>query len=69
LAVDVKQQGKGYGKILLVDALKRSHETSKEIGSFAVVVDPIDDSAEGFYKRDLHERVDYGNTVWENMVG
>jgi ribosomal protein S18 acetylase RimI-like enzyme len=51
LAVDVKQQGKGYGKILLVDALKRSHETSKEIGSFAVVVDPIDDSAEGFYEK------------------
>lgn len=49
LAIDIKFQGKGIGKILLIDALKRSYETSKEIGSFAVVVDPIDEGAEKFY--------------------
>lgn len=51
LAIDKKQQGKGIGKILLIDALKRSYEISKEIGSFAVVVDPIDKEAEKFYEK------------------
>lgn len=51
LAIDIKQQGKGIGKILLIDALKRSYETSQEIGSFAVVVDPIDKEAEKFYEK------------------
>jgi len=51
LAIDIKYQGKGIGKILLIDALKRSYEISKEIGSFAVVVDPIDEDAEKFYEK------------------
>lgn len=51
LAIDIKYQGKGIGKILLIDALKRASETSLEIGSFAVVVDPIDEEAERFYKK------------------
>ena len=51
LAIDSKFQGQGIGKLILVDALKRSHELSKTIGSFAVVVDPIDLDAEKFYKK------------------
>lgn len=51
LAIDKKHQGKGLGKILLIDALKRCYEISKKIGSFAVVVDPIDEEAEKFYKK------------------
>lgn len=51
LAVDKSYQGKGTGKILLIDALNRSYKASKEIGSFAVVVDPIDREAELFYKK------------------
>lgn len=51
LAIDKNQQGKGIGKILLIDALKRSYGISQEIGSFAVVVDPIDENAEKFYKK------------------
>ncbi len=51
LAIDKNSKGKGFGKILLMDALKRSYEISKEIGSFAVVVDPIDREAELFYER------------------
>lgn len=51
LAIDNKFQGKGIGKILLIDALKRSYDTSKEIASFAVVVDPIDKEAEKFYEK------------------
>lgn len=51
LAIDIKYQGKGIGKVLLIDALKRSYEISQEIVSFAVVVDPIDDEAEKFYTK------------------
>jgi predicted GNAT family N-acyltransferase len=51
LAVDLNYQGKGTGKILLIDALKRSYEISKTIGSFAVIVDPLDKDAEDFYSK------------------
>jgi len=51
MAIDKKFQGQGFGKILLIDALKRSFDNSQVIGSFAVVVDPIDKDAEMFYKK------------------
>ena len=51
LAIDNNFKGKGLGKILIIDAFRRSYEISKEIGSFAVVVDPIDREAELFYER------------------
>jgi len=51
LAIDNRFQGKGIGKLLLVDALNRSYEISKSIGSFAVIVDPIDEDAEKFYNK------------------
>lgn len=51
LAIDKNYQGKGIGKILLIDALKRSYEISHKVGSFAVVVDPIDEEAENFYDK------------------
>lgn len=36
---------------MLLDALKRSYEISENIGSFAVVVDPIDENAARFYDK------------------
>lgn len=51
LAIDNKFQGQGIGKVLLIDALKRSYGISKEIGSFGVVVDPIDEQAKSFYRK------------------
>jgi GNAT superfamily N-acetyltransferase len=51
LAIDKRYQGRGFGRILLIDALKRCYELTEEIGSFAVVVDPIDREAELFYEK------------------
>lgn len=51
LAVDQRFSGIGVGKMLLIDALKKSYEISKSIGSFAVVVDPLDDDAKNFYTK------------------
>lgn len=51
LAIDNRFQGQGVGKLMLMDALKRSYEIAKTIGSFAVVVDPIDQDAENFYDK------------------
>lgn len=51
LAVDERFKGTGVGKMLLIDALRKSYEISKSIGSFAVVVDPLDEDAENFYTK------------------
>ena len=60
LAVHKEYQGKGYGKALLKDALLRSLELSKSIGSVAVIVDPIDQNAVNFYEKYGFELLDSG---------
>ena len=42
-------KGQGIGDLLMVDALKRSYESSSIIGSVAIVVDPKDEPAAKFY--------------------
>ncbi len=49
LAIDKSRHGEGLGKILLIDALKRSWENSQIVASYAVVVDPLDEEAKAFY--------------------
>jgi ribosomal protein S18 acetylase RimI-like enzyme len=51
LAVDKTMTGKGFGKKLLIDALRRSYEASWSIGSLAVVVDTVNDPARSFYRK------------------
>lgn len=51
LAIDSNFQGQGLGRLILIDALKRSFQLSDTIGSFAVVVDPIDEDAKRFYDK------------------
>ena len=50
LAVDLRCQGKGYGRFLLGDALLRA--VHSEIASFAVIVDAKDEAARRFYERE-----------------
>lgn len=49
LAVDASTKGKGLGKLLMVDAMKRVQTASERIGVFALLVDAKDDSAKNFY--------------------
>jgi GNAT superfamily N-acetyltransferase len=51
LAVNKIFQQKGIGKLLLIDALKRSCLAGNQTGSFAAVVDPVNKQAELFYKK------------------
>lgn len=50
LAVDLRYRGKGYGRFLLADALRRA--VRSEIASFAVVVEAKDEAARRFYERE-----------------
>jgi GNAT superfamily N-acetyltransferase len=51
LAVDQKLQGTGIGKLLLMDAMKRCFELTAILGSWALIVDPIDEHARSFYNK------------------
>jgi ribosomal protein S18 acetylase RimI-like enzyme len=51
LAVDNSYQGKKLGELLLMDALKRSLAVSAQVGSMAIIVDPIDEGAINFYRK------------------
>jgi GNAT superfamily N-acetyltransferase len=51
LAIDKHEKGKGFGSILLMDALKKCVEISESLGILAVIVDPYDENAIDFYKK------------------
>lgn len=58
LARDISARGTGLGEYLLLDALFRSYQLSKEsIGAMAVVVDPINEKAFEFYSKYGFERL------------
>lgn len=51
LAVDESWQGRGLGRDLLRDALRRTLAAADQIGIRAVLVDAIDENAAAFYRR------------------
>ena len=51
LAVASAFRGRKLGEMLLMDALRRSLELSKQVASAAVIVDAKDDAALSFYKK------------------
>ena len=48
-AVDSRVQGKGFGKILLIDVLRRAKLIAENTALYGVVLDAIDDDAQKFY--------------------
>jgi predicted N-acetyltransferase YhbS len=51
LAVDRSEQGKGLGRALLKDALRRMARAAEIVGARAVLVHAIDSAAARFYQR------------------
>lgn len=51
LAVDRRYRGRGFGGLLLLDALQRCLESSQITGVMAVIVDAKDGAARAFYER------------------
>lgn len=50
LAIDASHKGRGYGEVLLLDALRRAFQATTDIASFAVVVDPKDKKSRAYYE-------------------
>ncbi len=51
LAVDNTFQGRGMGKVVLIDAFKRALDATAQVASLAVVVEAIDENAVSFYQK------------------
>jgi ribosomal protein S18 acetylase RimI-like enzyme len=49
LAVDIKYQGQGLGKLLMMDSFKRCLMVEKTLGIYAIIVDAQDENACRFY--------------------
>ena len=58
LARDLAWKGKQVGRLLLVDALRRSVLHSAEVGAVVVVTDPKDDKARAFYESHGFQQLD-----------
>ena len=50
LAVALPHQGKGIGRDMLIDAVKRSVNAGTSAAARFIAVDPIDDAARAFYR-------------------
>lgn len=51
LAVDSNYQGRGFGELMLMDALKRVLNATVQIASLAVVVEAINEDGVRFYQK------------------
>jgi predicted GNAT family N-acyltransferase len=49
LAVDNSQKGKRFGELLLIDALRKSLDTTMQVASLAVIAEALDEKALSFY--------------------
>lgn len=51
LAVDDRQKGKGFGELMLVDALRKALNVSRQVASLAVIAEALDENASNFYMK------------------
>lgn len=49
--LDKSVQGKGFGKVLLIDALRRCVDISDSLGAVAIVIHPLNDEIRKFYTK------------------
>lgn len=65
LAIDTGYQGQGIGKLLLMDALYRCLELSRNIGMAGVIVDAKHEQAQAFYQNfEFESFPDSTLTLW-----
>ena len=50
LAVDLSEQGRGIGGLLLADAIKRTLQAREQVAIYAIVVDAKDEEAGRYYQ-------------------
>ena len=67
LAVDKQEKGKGYGELMLLDVLQRCLLLSKQLGTLAVIADPIDDKAMRFYQKYGFQKLQSNNKMFIPM--
>jgi GNAT superfamily N-acetyltransferase len=51
LGVSIAHQGRGLGRLLLVQALRDCHEAGKTFAFIAVILDCVSDAAKAFYRQ------------------
>jgi predicted GNAT family N-acyltransferase len=51
LAIHEDLEGKGNGRLLLVDALRNCYQLSNSIAATGVIVDAIDEEAKAWYEK------------------
>ena len=51
LAIDNQYQGKGYGKVLFVHALKKCLDQAQQIGGSVIIIDAKHEQAKRFYEQ------------------
>lgn len=51
LAVSTSKQRQGWGKWLLIDAIRRIFNAAQDVGAYAILVDAKDENAKNFYQQ------------------
>ncbi|MFN9175929.1 MAG: GNAT family N-acetyltransferase [Synechocystis sp.] len=68
LAVDKQQQGRGFGELMLVDALKKAKLASNQVASLVIIAEALNDQASQFYENYGFQRFqDVPNTLYLPM--
>lgn len=69
LAVDRREQGKGLGEDLLLDALSRCLRVAEDVGIIAVLIDAKHERAKAFYARyEFDSLPDHPLTLWLSVA-
>ena len=68
LAIGSEYRGQKLGRLLLMDALRRSWKNTAEVASIGMVAEAIDESAQSFYRRhEFQPLLDHPNKLFLSM--